>query len=227
VNKSILQNGLPKKHENHRSEFQDLKKMMNLLELSEKEENAARKIMESKEKEFELAKTVFNEKEGAREKSRSILATSLTNVGLFIEEYKDKTEASKLQKLRILMGKHDTTIKEEEVSKKKMDENKKALDKATAEYLKKKEKREQVRNELSSSFIDTAKDLIKTEEVEENNVDNCNVCFEKYDKIDRHSCAPKCGHLTCQKCLNELPEKLCPICREPFVEDNVIKVFLS
>ena len=141
------------------------------------------------------------------------------------------------------MEKHDTTIKEEEVSKKKMDEDKKGLDEATAEYLKKKENRELVRNDLSLFFMDTAKDLIKTEgkklifcksifnpnilEAKENDFDKCNVCFEKYDKIDRHSCAPKCGHLTCQKCLNELPEKLCPICREPFVEDNVIKVFLS
>lgn len=61
------------------------------------------------------------------------------------------------------MEKHKTTIKEEEVAKKKMDEDKKALDEATAEFLKKKEKREQVRNDLSSSFMDTAKDLIKTE----------------------------------------------------------------
>ena len=65
--------------------------------------------------------------------------------------------------MRILIKKHDTTIKEEKIAKKKMDEDKKALDEATAEYLKKKERREQVRNDLSSSFMDTAKDLIETE----------------------------------------------------------------
>ena len=61
------------------------------------------------------------------------------------------------------MKSHDTTMKDEELAKKKMDEGKKELDEATAEYLKKKEKREQVRNDLSSSFIDTGKDLIETE----------------------------------------------------------------
>ena len=88
VNKSILQNGLPEKHENHRTEFQDLKKMMNLLEFSEKEENAARKIMESKKEKYDLASTVYHEKEGAREESRSNLASSFTNAGLYIAEDK-------------------------------------------------------------------------------------------------------------------------------------------
>ena len=44
-----------------------------------------------------------------------------------------------------------------------MEENKKALDETTAEYLKKKEQRDQVQNDLSSSFTDAAKDLVHTE----------------------------------------------------------------
>ena len=46
------------------------------------------------------------------------------------------------------------------MAKKKMEESKKALDEATAEYLKKKKKRDQLQNDLSSSFTDAAKDLV-------------------------------------------------------------------
>ena len=85
ANKSNLKNGVP---HNHRTEYQDLKMMMNLLELYEKEENEAGKIMVSKEKEFELARNVYDEKNTTREESRSNLASSLTNAGLFIAEDK-------------------------------------------------------------------------------------------------------------------------------------------
>jgi len=115
------------------------------------------------------------------------------------------------------------------MAKKKMEESKKALDEATAEYLKKKKKRDQLQNDLSSSFTDAAKDLVpnKAQESEEKKLDECDICREKYNKLDRHSCAPKCGHLTCQECLAKLHEKLCPICREPFTENDVRKIYLK
>jgi hypothetical protein len=83
LNKSMVKNGLS---ENHRTEFQDLKKMMNLLEISEKEENDARKVMDSKDEEYKSATASYNQKNTSRKESRSNLAASLTNAGLYIAE---------------------------------------------------------------------------------------------------------------------------------------------
>ncbi|CBY32787.1 unnamed protein product [Oikopleura dioica] len=225
-NKTILDNGLSADDKYHRTEFQDLKKMMNLLELSEKEERIAKALMDTKARKYEISTSDFNEKNKARKQSRTDLATSLTTAGTYIVEEKEKTERVKLQELRRIMNEHETTINKEEVSEKKMEEDEKALDQATSEFIKKKEKREQVQSDLSSSFSDSAKNLVANKEEKENQCDKCNVCFEKYNKKDRHCCSLKCGHLTCRKCLGELPEKLCPICREPFTEENIIKIYL-
>ncbi|CAG5108158.1 Oidioi.mRNA.OKI2018_I69.chr1.g3661.t1.cds [Oikopleura dioica] len=53
----------------------------------------------------------------------------------------------------------------------------------------------------------------------------CNVCLEGYNKEDRHECTLHCGHRSCHKCLTGLPEKLCPICRKEFTNEQIIKLF--
>ena len=65
-----------------------------------------------------------------------------------------------MQELRQIMDNHDIAITEEEDSQKKMVEDKKALDEATADFMKKKEKREQVQSDLSISLTDVGKDLV-------------------------------------------------------------------
>ncbi|CBY12083.1 unnamed protein product [Oikopleura dioica] len=225
-NKTILENGLSTDDEHHRTEFQDLKKMMNLLELSEQEERIAKEIMDSKAEKYEMSTSDFNEKKTARKQSRTDLASLLKIAGTSIDEEKENTERLKLQELRKIMDEHETAMNDEEISEKKMEEDKKSLDQATSEFMKKKEKREQVQSDLSLSFSDSAENLVINQEERENQCDKCNVCFEKYNKIDRHSCSLKCGHLTCRKCLGELTENICPICREPFTEENIIKIYL-
>jgi len=151
------------KDENLRTEFQDLMKMMKLLEISEKNEKDAKTKMDSCDEKYELASKAFKEKKEAREQSQSNLSYWLTNVGTGIAEDKENTGKAILQQLEIFIKNHYKIIDEEEISKQKMEENKKALDETTAEYLKKKEQRDQVQNDLSSSFTDAAKDLVHTE----------------------------------------------------------------
>jgi hypothetical protein len=106
----------------------------------------------------------------------------------------DKSAEAKLGELKIILANHDRKANEEKLSKKKMVENKKAVDEATADFIKKGEEREQVQSDLSSTFADTAKELVLNGgkriiifyhlflEVQENEIDKCNVCFEKYNK---------------------------------------------
>jgi hypothetical protein len=54
-------------------------------------------------------------------------------------------------------------MKDVEAKEKKVKEEKELLDKATAEYNKKKEEREQVQNDLSSSLIDAARGFARNE----------------------------------------------------------------
>jgi len=58
------------------------------------------------------------------------------------------------------MDEHETAMNDEEISEKKMEEDKKSLDQATSEFMKKKEKREQVQSDLSLSFSDSAENLV-------------------------------------------------------------------
>ena len=77
--------------------------------------------------------------------------------------FKENTGKAKLEELEILIISHYKIIEEEEVSKKKLEDTKKALDEATSDFMKKKEKRDQVQSDLSSSFIETGKDLVQNQ----------------------------------------------------------------
>jgi hypothetical protein len=152
-------------------------KMMKLLELSEREEKDAQIKMESFDEKYELANKAYKEKKDAREQSQSNLALSLKETGTNIAEdrgsifksfmfwkfFKENTGKAKLQKVELLIKSHFKKIEEEEVSKKKLEENKKALDDATSEFMKKKEKRDQVQSDLSSSLIGAGKDLVQNQ----------------------------------------------------------------
>ena len=61
------------------------------------------------------------------------------------------------------IGRYETDMKNLEAKEKKVNEEKKLLDKATAEYNKKKEERELVQIDLSSSLIDAARGFARNE----------------------------------------------------------------
>ena len=61
-----------------RTEFQDLKKMMNELEIVEKEEKGAKIVMEDKQKELDIATAHYSEKNKRRERLQAELATAFS-----------------------------------------------------------------------------------------------------------------------------------------------------
>ncbi|CAG5105623.1 Oidioi.mRNA.OKI2018_I69.chr1.g2298.t1.cds [Oikopleura dioica] len=138
----------------------------------------------------------------------------------------DIAQQEEFKKLKNQMDLLQTAKEEEKAAKRKMDETKKAFDDATAEYTKKNTNREKIENELAASFSEAAISLQNKEKQEDRRF-FCNVCFEKYDGEDRLQCVLQCGHPSCHKCLTTLPEKLCPICRKPFQDENIIKLFYN
>lgn len=183
--------------------------------------------MKLKQKRSEDATLIFSEKDLNRSESRYELATSFANAEAYMTNFDKTDEKSKFENLVNLMTQHVLIVKEQEEAEKKMELEKTAFQEAVKECTKKKEECDKIRSELSSSFSDAAQSLGKNQETEENPRDKCNVCFEKYNSVDRHFCVLHCGHPTCQKCLSEMPEKHCPICREPFTEKDIIKLFFN
>jgi hypothetical protein len=78
-----------------RTEFQDLTKMMNLLEISEKKDKKAKQEMELKQKSFEDATLVFSEKDVKRRESRKELAASFANAEAYMMNFDGKFKYSK------------------------------------------------------------------------------------------------------------------------------------
>merc|ERR1712037_786120 len=123
----------PKQEEDLRTEFKDLMKMMKLFELTEKEEKDGKKKMESTDEKYESAISAYREKIVARERSQLNLASSLGNAATYIAQDEDNKN---YEILKNIIVEHDKVVEEEKMAKKKMEESKKALDEATAEYLK-------------------------------------------------------------------------------------------
>ncbi|CAG5089457.1 Oidioi.mRNA.OKI2018_I69.PAR.g12225.t1.cds [Oikopleura dioica] len=53
----------------------------------------------------------------------------------------------------------------------------------------------------------------------------CNLCMEKFDSEIRMEATLKCGHVACIKCLTEMSEKICHICRKEFKNEEIIKLY--
>jgi hypothetical protein len=70
-----------------RSEFQDLTKMMNLLERSEKKDKKAKQEMELKQKRFEDATLILSEKDVQRRESRKELAAEFANAEAYMTNF--------------------------------------------------------------------------------------------------------------------------------------------
>jgi hypothetical protein len=73
-----------------RTEFQDLTKMMKLLEKSEKKDKKAKQEMELKQKRFEDATLIFSEKDAKRRESRKELAASFEFAGAYMKNFDGK-----------------------------------------------------------------------------------------------------------------------------------------
>jgi len=219
--------GLSSVDQKQRVEFQDLKKMMNLLELSDKEDREAKGEMDLREDKYDEAREFYLEKNKKQERSRDILITTFKNAEFFMNFTDEITQ--KFKELKILMDDHEFNVIEERQAEKKMESERAKYEEAEEDFLRKSGNSERLQMELSKSFTDAGQSLTlpQSEAVEKKERDNCNVCFEKYNTIDRHFCVLQCGHPTCQKCLTEMHEKLCPICREPFTENNIIKLFFN
>jgi hypothetical protein len=79
-----------------RTEFQDLTKMMNLLEISEKKDKKAKQEMELKKKRFEDATLIFGEKDAKRREIRKELAASFETAGAILSIFDSKFKYCKI-----------------------------------------------------------------------------------------------------------------------------------
>jgi hypothetical protein len=68
-----------------------------------------------------------------------------------------------MYKMILCIGRYESDMKDLEAKEKKLNKEKKLLGKATTEYNKKKEERERVQNDLSSSLIDAARGFARNE----------------------------------------------------------------
>ena len=53
----------------------------------------------------------------------------------------------------------------------------------------------------------------------------CKICCEKYNETDRVRCVLPCRHSSCEKCLTAFPNKTCSVCRTPFTDNKIMKLF--
>jgi hypothetical protein len=53
----------------------------------------------------------------------------------------------------------------------------------------------------------------------------CKICCEKYNETDRVRCVLPCRHSSCEKCLTAFPNKTCSVCRTPFTDNQIMKLF--
>jgi len=83
-----------------RTEFQDLTKMMKLLEISENKDNKAKREMDLKEKRFQDATLLLNEKKEKLDKSRKDLASTFAHAEIVLENFNgdEKSEFHELKK---------------------------------------------------------------------------------------------------------------------------------
>ena len=56
-------------------------------------------------------------------------------------------------------------------------------------------------------------------------IEHCNICHEKYNHRERKESALNCGHCFCFECLTTLANKLCPICRNNYTAEQIVKLF--
>ena len=68
-------------------------------------------------------------------------------------------------------------------------------------------------------------ELLNAQKALEKVRNECNICQEQYDDIERRESVLYCGHRSCFKCLTSLPNKICPICRKEFTVEQIIKLF--
>ncbi|CAG5102525.1 Oidioi.mRNA.OKI2018_I69.chr1.g341.t1.cds [Oikopleura dioica] len=52
----------------------------------------------------------------------------------------------------------------------------------------------------------------------------CKICCENFDEI-RFECVLLCGHRFCKICIQEMPQKFCPVCRKGYRPEQAIKLF--
>ena len=58
-------------------------------------------------------------------------------------------------------------------------------------------------------------------------IKTCKICSELYDEEARQSVKLKCPHILCRSCVDALPERKCPFCRQKFFENQVKRVILE
>lgn len=87
-----------------------------------------------------------------------------------------------------------------------------------------KDKLKDAEDKIALYFIRTAAAITEGKPIEEDPRLLCKICCEKYNDADRVQCVLLCRHSSCEKCLTALPNKTCPVCREPFTTDQIIKL---
>ncbi|CBY15173.1 unnamed protein product [Oikopleura dioica] len=90
------------------------------------------------------------------------------------------------------------------------------------------EKAHQIRNETQEKVRLASLAVAQEFQAQEKPVQQrteCNICFEEFNSEERKESVLHCGHRSCYKCLAELPNKLCPICRKEFTTEQIIKFF--
>jgi len=86
------------------------------------------------------------------------------------------------------------------------------------------EKFQKIEGTMAHYFSRTLESITQGKPLEEDSRLFCKICHEKYNDDDRVHCVLHCRHSSCEKCLNALSDKTCPVCRNPFTDDQIIKL---
>ncbi|CAG5083232.1 Oidioi.mRNA.OKI2018_I69.PAR.g10318.t1.cds [Oikopleura dioica] len=127
-----------------------------------------------------------------------------------------------LKAAQLVVEKGEGRLKNAEIAAKQA-EDYVELEKKNLEWAKK--DIERMKGCLKDAYLMAYTKSLRELSISEDEGPACNVCLEGYNKEERHECTLHCGHRSCHKCLTGLPEKICPICRKEFTNEQIIKLF--
>jgi len=112
-----------------------------------------------------------------------------------------------------------------ENAKKTFENAKKTFEKAKEKLEKTEEKFKNIEDKMALYFVRTATAITEGKPIEEDPRLFCKICCEKYNETDRVRCVLPCRHSSCEKCLTAFPNKTCSVCRTPFTDNQIMKLF--
>ena len=83
-------------------------------------------------------------------------------------------------------------------------------------------------NKLMKDFSELKKSYAKLSsvlKVNENERQECRICFQVYDTDHKECCISLCGHRFGKSCLEKLQPKRCPLCNKNFVDKHIVILY--